>query len=62
MDIEDKHKISVEDIKGKYFKSGKLELRNKLIEEVLKYKVINQVEPEEFLRISSHLVFKSMKQ
>ena len=35
MDIEDKHKISVEDIKGKYFKSGKLELRNKLIEEVL---------------------------
>ena len=39
--FEDKHKISFEDIKGKYFKSEKLELRNKFIKEVLKYKAIN---------------------
>ena len=33
--FEDKYKISVEDIKGKYLKSEKLELRNKFIKEVL---------------------------
>ena len=56
--FEDKYNISIEDIKGKYLKGEKLELRNKLIKEVLKYKAINQVELGEFLSISSHLVSK----
>ena len=56
-----KCKISSGDIKGKYFKDEKLELRNKFIKEVLKYKAINQVELGEFLSISSHLVSKCMK-
>ena len=33
--FEDKYKISVGEIKGKYLKSEKLELRNKFIKEVL---------------------------
>ena len=56
--FEYKYKISVEDIKGKYLKSEKLELRNKFIKEVVKYKAINQVELAKFLSISSHLVSK----
>ncbi len=39
--FEDKCTISIEDIKGKYLKGEKLELRNKFIKEVLKYKTIN---------------------
>ncbi|MCG8541151.1 MAG: hypothetical protein MJA82_14645 [Clostridia bacterium] len=39
--FEDKCKISIEDTKGKYVKGEKLELRNKFIKEVLKYKSIN---------------------
>ena len=56
--FEDKYKISVQNIKGKYLKSEKLELRNKFIKEVVKYKAINQVELAKFLSISSHLVSK----
>ncbi len=56
--FEDKYKVSVEDIKGKYLKSKKLELKNKFIKEVVKYKAINSVEITKFLSISSHLVSK----
>ena len=58
MDIEDKYKISIENIKGKYLKGEKLELRNKFIKETLKYTAINQVKIGDFLKISSHLVSK----
>ncbi len=55
-----KCKISSEDIKGKYLKDKKLELRNKFIQEVLKYKAINQVELGGVLSISSHLASKEV--
>ena len=58
--FEDKYKVSVEDIKGKYLKSKKLELKNKFIKEVVKYKAINSVEITKFLNISSHLVSKEV--
>ena len=60
--FEDKYRISVEDIKGKYIKSEKLELRNKFIKkEVGKCKAINQVELAKLLNISSHLVSNKNK-
>ncbi len=55
-----KCKISSGDIKGKYLRGEKLELRNKSIEEVLKYKAINQVEFGKFLSISNHLASKEV--
>ena len=56
--FEDRYKISVKDIKGKYLKGEELRLRNEFIKEVLKYKATKQVELSKFLGVSYHLVSK----